>query len=128
MRDVRKDVRDLVESLQPYHRSTWPETWYLHVVNEVARIDKHRVVVPMFGRLRIETSKGQTFYREGLLRDGDRIGLVLPPGGLAEDLELTFWLTLGVIVGGHPVGAAGFLQIHDFIRDEVLPRFARLVE
>lgn len=125
LRHISRAARDVVESLQPYHRPDWPETYLLHVLNELVRVDKHQTIMPVIGAARIETNRGE-IIRLPTLDDGDRVTFSVPKP-LNHDLEIRVLTSIGVVVDGVPLGSPYFLQIHDFVRDEVLPRFAPFV-
>lgn len=111
-----------VEALQPYHRANRPELGLLLALTELVNADKHRSIQPILTR--VTATVGGVQQNLGRLDDGDRVvvGIRDPQSDFEE---VSFTVGIGFLLRAHDqlVGIDGLRQIHDLLRDEVLPRF-----
>ena len=113
-----------VEALQSYHRARRPELGQLLALSTLVNADKHRSIQPTYTRVSIVArGKRHEFDR---LNDGDRMVVRFDPDSKADLEAVGFTTAIGFLLGrrdGQLVGIDGLRQIHDLIRDKVLPRF-----
>jgi hypothetical protein len=118
-------ARTDVELFQPYHRRNRPELKRLAVLSELVRVDKHRVVTEVFQAVDFRLMPGHPFVR-ALLDKPDSYHFVVDDA-LKDNLkpEMAPDVFLGVR-GLFPeiFPLSEFRDMHDFIRDEVIPSFA----
>ncbi len=124
LKHVGHEAREIIERLQPYHRRIRPEAYWLGLLNELANRDKHQVLNAVHGRAGVRGTDGQVARLDHPMVDGDRLVLQIEPAD--HDLEFIMIANIGVEADGQIVGSDGLRQIHDFIRDEVIPGFSRL--
>jgi len=130
-------VRRVIRDLQPWNAENSPygqNVRGLWSLNLLARADKHRLPVEVFGGVAVE------------FKDGSVTESSLPPGSRDQDRRLTFSFPEGaerslavrvkptvrysVSVDATTIAAGPSVLrfIHDFIRDGVLPAFEGFVE
>ena len=116
-----------VEALQPYNRPNRPELGLLLALTQLVNADKHRSIQPTLTR--VIASVGGARQDLGRLDDGDRIVIGIQHPQSASE-EVAFIVAIGFLLRAHDqlVGIDGLRQIHDLIRDEVLPRFESFFE
>ncbi len=123
---VKDNVRDVVNGFQPYIDGERAEYHRLWVLNEIATFDRHRFIhmangvttVPKVAGIEVST---------GRLNDGDVVAVATFDSHPKETFEpyVTFDVMLPV---GRPDGGvriAALRDIHEYVRDKVLPAFVR---
>lgn len=120
---------DTIEYFQPYNRTKRPELELLGVLDELSRIDKHRLVIAIERLVRLRVNSSQTQILRARLDQPYR-QWVLSESTVEDDFEPegAFDIVTYPPVRGH----RGFstLELHDIynlIRDEVIPAFAGFV-
>jgi hypothetical protein len=124
LRGAPKSAIDTAESLQPYHSPIWPEVGLLEVLRVLNNRDKHIVVTPALISPRAEIP-GRSVERFAALKHGDRITVRFPPG---ERPHGKFFAEVAFEVPGiDPVTIRNLKAMHEFVRDEVVPKFANFL-
>lgn len=127
------DAIGVVKECQPYNRSQWPELDLLWTLQELSRIARHRIVTEtmVFASLHIKYQGRSTDLN---LAKGEGEEIVLHSEASIEspeNLYPRFPLDIAFTVQTQgkdriPAFSVGFLNdTHQFIRDEVIPRFSR---
>lgn len=122
-----------IARVQPYNAPDWPETDYLRVLNILVNDDKHRlltstVVQAQLGPAAIlnpgrNTWNSPVFRQPYKLLIGNRITEALEKQNLKP--KLTTFVTFSAENSPIDGYAIDYLSlIHNFIRDEIIPRFA----
>lgn len=138
---VRRGVRTVIESLQPYHRRKWPDTYLLAQLQAISNWDKHRVLMTTVARVLDNKVRVRTDGRVQFGRVEHFLG-VLKPGAILFRFEVTnsdhgaevkvkpettivpvFEGHLHKDIRGRPV-ADMLIRCSQFIEREVLPRLA----
>lgn len=127
-------IWDEVEAFQPYHRHERPKLGVLYGLNELVNADKHRSIQPVYARLTATLGGERRVFPN--FKDGDRVVIQMSPETYKnlDPREIIFSAAIGFPIG--PLAGArtqmltigGLREAHDFIRDEVLPRFAVFFE
>lgn len=87
MPGVSRGVRTLVESLQPYHSRTWPETRLLGQLRDISNWDKHRHLVTAAAGL--TTIEPNLVLAPGIkLKNIETFRRVLKPGAILARFEV----------------------------------------
>jgi hypothetical protein len=142
-----KDIQRTIESLQPYHRRKWPETWYLRQLQAVNNWDKHRtpiIAVAAFQTSKLQVKIIRAVPETGFVAREEKFRGKVKSGAIIARIELAGYWNAGVKVVPRPefglfpqydtgmpreVMGEGILKIlggaGNFIQDEVLPRFKR---
>jgi hypothetical protein len=121
-----------IKSLQPYHRGAAYKTHPLWRLDEMCNLDKHR-------RIPAHGSVAEVFFpnmtpsdlASGLVKTEttDDRHIMSVPISLKHKLDLSPNVSMAVTFGGDQSGIEesieGISEIHDFVRDDVLPRFDR---
>jgi hypothetical protein len=138
---LREEVRDDVKALQPYKTTSGEARrnplWVLHRVDI---IDKHRVILPMTSKIYIATGleHPKWFWMDGFTRlnkGSVQVKRFLPPN-LKKDFKpqmrarILFDISCPPIKQGDPIRLTiqDLFVIHHFVRNDVYPRFAKLLE
>lgn len=142
MPGVRRGVRTVIESLQPYHSRKWPKTALLGQLRAISNWDKHRSLLTTMGATTVMESKitliggariGRVEHFRPILKPGAiiaRIEVLESPPGSEVRVKPNSQL-LPVFDEGAPKEIEGLgvvdtlLDCARFIRIEVLPRFAK---
>lgn len=123
--DILPDAIPDIVDLQPAHRGN-PDNHPLAVLDRLWNADKHRVNVKIPSRQFIPmfTTPGGQVER---LRDGTR--RIRVPKSKQKDFEsrLRSEVLFEIPRTGERVDLVALRLIHDFVRDEVLPRFSRFL-
>lgn len=122
LQSVPADVWELIECLQPYHRTDWPDLYYLWLINQLANRDKHRKFNYLAGRVHVVSSTGSDVWLPGFVEDGNILNLGFAPAEKAYEVSVE--ARIGIAVEAEAIGPAGILTMHHFVRDEVIPLFA----
>lgn len=127
-RDILPAAIRIIESLQPYKRGAAFKDHPLYLLNELCIVDKHEFL-PMnstAGRIGVA---GAPYTLRNLkygfevhvaLTDKYRVQLQSLPG------EIIFGEPIGITGGAFEIRYAAFRTIHDFVRNDVIPRFEGL--
>lgn len=127
VKDIPTQAASIIESMQPYNRGDSFRDDPLWKVNKLCNIDKHREI-PTWGttaHVKMLLPKGAQVRT---IDDGNVV-IAIPEGGGVEpytgmEPQLS---TLDVFFGNTSVGiqltVRDLRSIHEFIRDEVIPRF-----
>lgn len=124
LQHIPVEARDVIEGFQPYRRDERPHNDLLKALNGLVNRDKHRVIQPVYGRLMADI-EGEDRIVFGILHDGYRIAIPAQPRG---DLNVQFIVSIAMDFDDKRVGPDGLLQMHDLVRDEVLPALAGFFE
>jgi len=123
--DILPDAIPDIADLQPAHARN-PNDHPLAVLNRLWNADKHRfhVKIPSRQFIPMFTSPGGTVER---LKDGTR--RIRVPKWRKDDFEpnLRSEILFEIPLTGERVTLATLRLIHDFVRDEVVPRFSRFL-
>ncbi len=122
LQSVPVEAWDLIECLQPYHRTDWSELYYLWLINQLANRDKHRTFNYVAGRVHIRSSTGSEVWLAGYVKDGDILRLDLAPAD--EEYTVSIGALVGIAVENEVISPSGLLTMHHFVRDEVIPLFS----
>ncbi|MEX1022974.1 MAG: hypothetical protein WD058_07480 [Dehalococcoidia bacterium] len=117
----------VIESFQPYNRAQRPELELLGILDEISRTDKHRLIIAIERRVRIRVSD-KTWATKARLDEAYRQWVIWNDFSPANDLEPdgAFDITVNPSIrDGAGFSALELSDVHDLIRDEVLPAFAR---
>jgi hypothetical protein len=131
VKDMLPDAVKLIESLQPYHRGERFKDHPLWILNRLCTIDKHRTLAiketEIKGRV---VGVGPSDYTIRQLDYGIEIWVSLSNMFGAnfepEPMEIIFGEPAPCCYGGFEIRVATLRAVHDFIRDDVVPRFAGL--
>lgn len=120
-----------IEKFQPYNRDKWPELRFLYVLHKLCNLDKHRVVTPVFSDVSLTIGGSNSLGSIRLNKPSQIMYMVTPNtaralGGKVEP-EASYEVDIGT---GLPypddfMNIYGLRLMHHFIRDEVVPSFAR---
>lgn len=126
-KDILPQAVTIIESLQPYHRGAAFKEDLLWILNELCIIDKHSTPAVNGSSFKIRTDNAEQLHRrdshygtEMVFSLADKFVVKLDPGPPE-------------IILGRPIDSSGppfeapltvLRDIHKFIRNEVLPRFA----
>jgi hypothetical protein len=133
IRDVPSDAQDVIKALQPYNRPD-PHADPLWPIYRLSNLDKHRSLVPIgYSVTAFTILKGATeagFVRiSGMFQDGDVVNAIprlFPP--LDQHVHFEERASYSIVFEeGGPSGVidlAAIHVLHEYVRDEVIPRFA----
>lgn len=142
LKNLREDIWADVKAVQPYNAPNGEERrhqlWILRIVDN---IDKHRIILPGAIRVSITTglpSPNRFFYIDGFkrLNKGDLEFKLTPPFNHNRDFKPEIVGQIGFDISSPPthpddsprIRLADLFLIHDFVRNDVYPRFAKLLE
>lgn len=132
-KDIRADAIELIRELQPYQRGDAFKSHPLWQLNALCNLDKHCTMVIHADSVNIATSgPPDVFFQMRHFDDGVYCGtdLIIP---LAAKDKVQFKPQFVETIFGRPIDEPGeslevreaeIVEIHRFVRDEVLPRFA----
>ena len=136
---LRADVWNQVDAVQPYKRPERERRLHpLWILRRIDIIDKHRVILPVVAKIAIKSGP-ETLSRDGFTRlnKGDvRLKISGRPPQSEKDLKPDFTLEITFDISEHPrapddltrISVGGLYLIHDFVRNDVYPRFAHLLK
>lgn len=135
--EVWPDSHHIFERLQPYHSAEWPETDYLRVLDTLVNLDKHRILTQTV----LTASAGPAYIldprsnppRSHVFRNPFEMIVTRRVLEALKKQNLQMKLTVDVAFSAEGTAVDGYsihylTLIHDFIRDEVIPRFAGFFE
>jgi hypothetical protein len=141
LKRLREDIRADVEALQPYNRTDGKKrTHPLWILQRMDIIDKHRTILPGLSKLYLPTGlrSPKWFYMDGITRlnKGDVEFKLHPPLNLKKDFNPEIAGQVVFDISSTPKDPTDpdriFLNdlfiIHNFIRNDVYPRFAKFLE
>lgn len=119
-------AQQIIEELQPYHRTDGPEYHLLWLLHDLCTIAKHRHinVVGMMAHVRVTLPPLTTSTIEVL--NQREIVLTVPATAEADEglePQVSCDVTFGMQEPRHGRSLLVLRDIHDFIRDAVFPRF-----
>jgi len=115
---------DVIDSLQPYNRKHKPKTELLGILKELVDKDKHRIVTPVSREVAYSLTGDKQFSSARLYQPYELLFLVDASTHDKLKPETTFDIILDVTYIFPRVFSISRLgEIHDFIRDEVIPAF-----
>jgi hypothetical protein len=123
--EIEPEARDVIESLQPYDRTN--PLWMLSVLDNA---DKHEVIRIHSARISMTgvTLSGDQPVQIGLA-DGRVFASDPITGQPTKELQPKSTLSVSLLIKirglDEPVVDTVLLEIHDFIRDKVIPCFSR---
>jgi hypothetical protein len=126
IREMPSGAQQIIEGLQPYHRGNRMQEDLLWLLNQLCIVAKHRHinVVGVYASFEIKLPALTTSEIE---RVNEREIMVTVPvrDEVEEDLKpcLSVEITLGINEPGYGRGVLVLTDIHDFIRDDIFPRF-----
>lgn len=91
IQDIPEAAQAVIESLQPYHRRKNPGTRALRQLQELANIDKHRLLHVTFTSIR-----GSTFQFTEAVNVGEIQGFRFHPGPLKRNAVVAEWRTMPI--------------------------------
>ncbi len=119
-------AKGIVEALQPYHRRDWPDLELLLMLHEVNRLDKHRLLVPVYGEF-MDRLGNLPVRHLGRLKDGDKVTV---PKTMANGKEYRIAADVAFECPGI-VGTINFDRLqaaYNFVCNTVVPSFEGLPE
>jgi hypothetical protein len=125
LRGVPPDAIDIIKELQPHHRGASFKSHPLWRLDEICNLDKHR-------RIAMERSSYQMFFPqkppiEPTCTSTDNGMTMSLPMAFKSYLEVYECSPITIKFGGDTSGIAedfaGLIEIYNFVRDNVLPRF-----
>jgi hypothetical protein len=116
---------DTVEAFQPYNRASRGELELLAVLDELSRIDKHRSIVVPERLIQLQVSATDTKVIRQSLHEPHHQWLFSgpPTDGFEPDGKYDIVMYPPVMLGKQ-FSALQLSDIHDLIRNDVLPAFA----
>jgi hypothetical protein len=129
VKDMPSAAVDEIESLQPYHRGARFQDHPLWILNRLCTIDKHRTIALKETEIRGRVvGVGPSDYKIRQLDYGIEISVslsnVFEVNFEPEPMEIIFGEPVPSCYGGFEVRITTLRTIHDFVRDDVIPRFA----
>ena len=137
IRYVPKGHRHIIEQLQPYHRTKWPELALLSILRDTNNADKHRVITPVFAelvfRLGIDSRPFSVRFNSDsyavAYATSSRIELNIADNLYPDSpLLVVFGFEENRSGSVKTVSLSSLYHIYDFISDEVIPFFASKME
>ncbi len=139
---LRDDVRGDVKAVQPYNRPDREKRMHpLWILRIIDNIDKHRIILPGVTRISIATglpSPNRYFFMDGFkrLNKGDVEFKLTSPINRNKDFKPEIVGQIGFDISASPshpddpprIRLEDIFKIHHFIRYDVYPRFAKLLE
>jgi len=126
-RDIIRAAIPVIESLQPYNRETAFQSHPLWILNELCITDKHMIVpvnsATIRGELKGALVLGQRHFDNGFEMSvplSDQFYVQLNP----DPPEIVFGEPINIAGNRFEVRIADLRAIYNFVRDEVIPRFA----
>lgn len=125
--ELSQNAQDYIESLQPYHLGAAAEGGSLWVLHAPWNRDKHSVVNAAVGSIEFKVPKDPRVSFEVV--ESDATWVVSFPTELASELNYTPEVEASVTFemagpgAGDDIGA--LRGVHDYIRDSLLPAFAK---
>lgn len=131
VKDILPAAIAVIESLQPYHRGNTFKQHPLWILNRLSTIDKHRVFAvastEMRGKITHSDREEFTDFQFRHLDYGAEIRVALSHRNKVQFEPEPFELILGEPVpncyGSFEARIATLRSIHNFVRDELIPRF-----
>jgi hypothetical protein len=127
-RDILPAAIPVIESLQPYNRGSAFQTHPLWILNELCITDKH-MIVPLNSASFEARLDGAHPVDKRFFDNGFEVAVPLAEQFYAKfdpgTPEVVFGLPVNVGEQPFAVRIADLRAIHDFVRDKVIPGFAR---
>ncbi len=119
-KSIPDGARDIIDSLQPYHRGSTAELHPLWILDALCNLSKHRVIPTRatVGTLKVPAIPG--IIEQQL---NDRTIVVSVPGQQDFKPRAGAGVTFGDRSSGMSVHSTDLGNIHNFVRDDVIPRF-----
>lgn len=127
-RSIATNARKVIEGFQPYYGGDSSPNFLLSILNNLARLDKHRILIPVFHQSVVTLTKnevafGSRFKQGSVLTLSKRAFDSMPKDQL--DPKITVEIAIQDIEGLSTGFDVLLLDdIHDFIRYEIIPSFA----
>jgi hypothetical protein len=128
---VPPEVVKQIEALQPYHKGDQAHQDSLAVLADLSNRDKHREITPIGIAVREVFVSGERFMgsRERIVEYRDKAHITLVPielvPKLGQDYQVSATFEVMMETGGGPsfvVGVSSLNELHEYVRDVVLPR------
>jgi hypothetical protein len=126
---IRDPARQIIMDLQPFkpnNRGTDARLNRLAVLNELNIIDKHHSLNPVSVNTRMPILPMIEIFGPKNFDDGEivaKIPAIFDPKQVFEPY-FAFAVALPIRIGGGQEGIVALREIHNYVRDDVLPRFA----
>jgi hypothetical protein len=138
---LRKDIWTDVKAVQPYNKHNGEKRRHpLWVLHRIDNIDKHRIILPGVTRIYVATGllHPKWFFMDGFicLNKGDVQFKLTTPTTFQKDFKPDMKGQVAFDISSLPANAndpprillKDLFLIHYFIRNDVYPRFAKLLE
>jgi hypothetical protein len=114
---------DLIESFEPYNRINRPKTELLGVLDYLVCKDKHRIITPVKRQFTFRFSGDQQAIRARLNQPNEYLFADIDNSTtLQQNTEFDIVLDVPFVQGFY-FSISRLSEIHNFIRDEVIPSF-----
>lgn len=118
---------ELIDSFQPYHDGNAAQFHHFAMLSKLDIIDKHRTVIPGAMLADVPFLLPDCDFRQGPLNDGDEFARIPADLKPEESFEpyLSFEEAFPIGRTGRRLKMDGLRQIHHFMGQTMLPRFAK---